>query len=326
VHRTATDARAREARFDRTSGRFTLPPRTAVVFVLPNPPTALPPLVTTTLPATLATPEDLQLDIQLPPGYDAQRGTRYPVLYLDDGQDLESVRVRESLAAGYADGTLRPLILVAMHMPKDRMGAYGLSDRVAKASVIGPTKYGPVGTQAYAYSEWVAKTLVPWIDAQYRTQATPAGRAVLGWSLGGLNALNIGWEYPEVFGTAGAFSPSFWISAESGDAVVVQRTRLAQQKVEAGPPRPNLRAFFAVGTSEEKDDRDGDGTIDVLDDTRDLIAALVRQGATFDADSAKPGNDLALYVLPGGQHRQDSWAKMFPVFLQWAYGRPAHSQ
>lgn len=323
VHRTATDARAREARFERRSGRFTIPARTAVVFVLPAPSTALPPLISTTLPATLAAREDLRLDIQLPPGYDAQRGIRYPVLYLDDGQDLETVRVRESLAAGYADGTLQPLILVAMHMPKDRMGAYGLSDRAAGTSVIGPTKYGPVGTQAHAYSEWVAKTLVPWVDAQYRTQATPRGRAILGWSLGGLNALNLAWEYPEVFGTVGAFSPSFWISAESDDAEAVQRTRLAQRQVEAGPPHPGLRAFFAVGTAEETDDRDGDGTIDVLDDTRDLIAALVRQGATFDADGATPGADVALHVLPGGKHRQDSWAQMLPVFLRWAYGRPA---
>ena len=45
------------------------------------------------------------------------------------------------------------------------MAGYGLSDRAAGRSVIAPTKYGPVGTNAHAYSEWVADTLVPWIDA-----------------------------------------------------------------------------------------------------------------------------------------------------------------
>ena len=316
VQANGTDARVRDARFDRTSGRFTIPARTAVVFVLPEGPQALPALTTTTLPATLgAAAEDIRFDVQVPPGYAATSATRYPVLYLDDGQDLEAVRVREALARGYAEGTLRPLILVAIHMPKDRMGAYGLSDRAAGLPRIAPTKYGPVGTQAHAYSEWVAKTLVPWVDAHYRTQANPVGRTMLGWSLGGLHAFNLGWEYPEVFGRIGAFSPSFWVSAERESAQAIELTRLAHRMVANDPPHAAMHAFFAVGTDEETDDRDGDGVIDVLDDTRDLMA-LLNAGATR--------SDVELFVLPGGQHRQPSWAKMLPVFLRWAYGLTPH--
>ena len=55
---------------------------------------------------------------------------------------------------------------------------------------------------------------------------------MLGWSLGGLNAFSVGWQYPDVFGRAGAFSPSFWLSAERGDTDAVQRTRLAQRMVD----------------------------------------------------------------------------------------------
>ena len=42
--------------------------------------------------------------------------------------------------------------------------------------------------------------------------------ATLGWSLGALNAFNLAWQYPEVFGTVGGLSPSFWLSRDRTDA------------------------------------------------------------------------------------------------------------
>ncbi|UHQ19317.1 DUF3372 domain-containing protein [Lysobacter sp. KIS68-7] len=305
----AADKRATTATFDAPTGRFDIPARTAVVFVQPGSTQALPPLVTTTLPATLAAtpaaqavsqPENLRLDIQLPPHYDPQ--LRYPVLYMDDGQDLDPVRVRETLQVLYDRHAIAPLILVAITMPKDRMAGYGLSDRQAARSVVGPTKYGDVGANAHAYSQWVAQTLVPWVDAQYSTQATPEGRTVLGWSLGGLNAFDLAWQYPDVFARLGAFSPSFWI-ADAKDQ------RLAAGIVARDAPHPALRAYFAAGTAEETSDRDHDGVIDVIDDANE-VAALLRKG----------GTQVKVVELKNGQHRQWAWAAMLPDFLLWAYG------
>src|SRR5690606_32617924 len=99
-----------------------------------------------------------------------------------------------------------------------------------------------------------------------------------------LNAFGVGWQYPELFGKVGAFSPSFWVSADRGDANAVQATRLAHRLVDASAwaPRPDL--FFAVGTAEETDDRDHDGVFVALDDVRDLLDGwtapdgTVRQG------------------------------------------------
>jgi len=303
VHRApnAADKRAASAHFDAATGRFDIPARTAVVFVQPGSQRALPPLVTTTLPAQLAAREDIRLDIQLPPHYDAKR--HYPVLYMDDGQDLDPVRVRETLQSLYDEDAIQPLILVAITMPKDRMGAYGLSDRKAGHSVVGPTKYGDVGANAHAYSQWVAETLVPWVDAHYATHTTPEGRTVLGWSLGGLNAFDLAWQYPDVFARLGAFSPSFWI-ADAKDQ------RLAEQIIARDAPRKHLRAYLAAGTAEETSDRDHDGVIDVIDDAHD-VAALLRKG----------GTEVKVVELKDGQHRQWAWAAMLPDFLRWAYGK-----
>ena len=282
--------------------------------------------------ATGISPAPLRVRVHLPPDYDAKAAIGYPVLYVNDGQDAEAVGLQSTLSSLYAQGTIRPVIVVAIDMPPDRMGAYGLSDRTQSRSIVAQTKYGPVGSAAHAYSEWFARTLVPLVDARYRTRATPDARAVLGWSLGGLHAFNLGWQYPELFGRTGAFSPSFWLSSERDDAGSVQRTRLAQAMVDGTTPRNGARFYFAVGTAEEADDRDGDGINDALDDARDLIdgwrvgdavkAKGLRQlGYSVTLDHAtKPGRtDAALAILQDGRHDQGSWAKMLPGFLRWAY-------
>lgn len=299
----ATDKRARDARFDRATGRFTIPPRTAVVFVQGE--SALPALRTYQLSATLKDEEPITVDVQLPRGYDARQ--RYPVLYFDDGQDLVAVDALPTIERLDRDKAIRPFLLVAIHMPKDRLAAYGLADRNAKHSVVANTKYGAVGANAQAYSEWVAHTLVPFIDDKFSTQRTPEGRAILGWSLGGINAFSLGWNYPDVFGRVGAFSPSFWLPAEAKDPT----QRIAPMLVERGRTPPSFRAYFAPGTAEETDDRDGDGIIDVVDDVQDLAALLRSKGA----------REIKVVPLEGGRHRQTSWAAMLPGFLTWAFPR-----
>jgi predicted alpha/beta superfamily hydrolase len=275
------------------------------------------------LDAPAFAPHPLKVNVHLPPGYDPNATVRYPVLYLNDGQDSAAVGLTAALTQLYAENAIRKPIVVAIDMPADRMGAYGLSDRSARKSTPGDSRFDTVGAQAHAYSEWVATTLVPYIDTRYRTQPTAQSRAMLGWSLGALNAFNLGWQYPEVFGTVGALSPSFWLSGDRTDAASIQRSRLAQRMVQAGPKREGLRFWVAVGSAEETDDRDGDGTIDAVDDTRDLARALAQAGYSANLEYAqRPTNqeEVALYLLPDGQHNQSSWARMLPHFLQWAYG------
>jgi predicted alpha/beta superfamily hydrolase len=300
-------------------------------------------------------PEGLRVRVFLPVGYDANDPVGYPVLYVNDGQDAEAVHLQsaaDAMTANRDEGLsrmppetlppmstrIRPLIVVAIDAPKDRMAAYGFSDRAAGRSLPAQTRFGTVGASAHAYGEWLAKTLVPVIDARYRTRARPDARAILGWSLGGASALNLGWQYPDVFGRVGAFSPSLWLAAEKGDAQAAQRTRIAQAMIASGQYHAGSKFFFTAGDKEETDDRDGDGTIDVLDDARDLTRGW-REGGNGEDDnkvrakglrqlghSVSPSEDGApsradatLYVLPDGEHHQTSWGKMLPVFLRWAY-------
>lgn len=276
-------------------------------------------------------PTPLRVRVHLPPGYRRDAATVWPVLYLNDGQDAEAVHLADALAELTQRGLIRPPIVVAIDMPPDRMGAYGFADRAGGTGIVAPTRYGDVGARAHAYSEWVVHTLVPFIDARYRTRATPDARGILGWSLGGANALSIGWRYPERFGLIGAFSPSLWLASDRTDAISIQRTRIGQAMVAGSVRRNGARFFFAVGTAEEADDRDSDGINDALDDTRDLVDGWnvdtgglkgLRQAGYQVAEGCarQPRRaDVALYVLDGGRHDQASWARMLPVFLRWAY-------
>ena len=285
------------------------------------------------LDAPAFAPERVTVDVYLPGDY-ARSSRRYRVLYADDGQDMPAVGLVPTLTALCHAQAIRLPIVVAVHMLRDRMGTYGLSDRAQRRSLSADTKYGPVGRRAYDYSQWLATRLVPYIDAHYRSRRDAASRSMLGWSLGGLNAFNLGWQYPAVFGRVGAFSPSFWLAADSGSDDAVERTRLAQRMVDRGPKRPQLRFWFAAGTAEETSDRDHDGVIDVIGDIRDLIdgyhaadgfrlRGLRQLGYSVNPDyAAQPGRhaDVAIYLLPGGKHQQASWAKMLPLFLRWDDG------
>ncbi|RDI98214.1 esterase family protein [Dyella solisilvae] len=288
------------------------------------------------LDAKAFAPEQIKLTIYLPPGYaeEAAHGRRYPVLYANDGQDMEAVGLTQTLSSLYAKQAIEPVIVVAIDMLADRASGYGLSDRARRRSVVGGSRIGLIGSRAYEYSEWVATQLVPYVDAHYRTQATPRGRTALGWSLGGLNAFNLGWQYPEVFGQVAAFSPSFWLAADRSSAEAVEDTRLAQAMLAHSTPRQGLRFWFAIGAREETNDRNGNGIIDAVEDLEDLVQGfrapdgtqrpgLRDLGYRVDMDyAAHPScsDDVAFYLLPDGEHNQATWKRVLPVFLGWAYG------
>ncbi|HEY5804046.1 MAG TPA: alpha/beta hydrolase-fold protein [Lysobacter sp.] len=283
------------------------------------------------LDAPAFAPEQVKVGVYLPPGYDASADRRYRVLYINDGQDMAAVGLESTLSRLYADQAIEPVIVVAIDMLSDRMGSYGLSDRAAGTSLPGTSRFGPIGTRAHDYAQWLATTLVPYVDAHYRTVPHASGRTMLGWSLGALQAFDMGWQYPELFGRVGAFSPSFWLPPlrKDGD------DRLAQGLVERGPKRDGLRLFVVVGSAEETDDRDHDGVFDALDDALTLIRGG-RDGARELHGLAGDGYavslayapcrgqaDVDFLLLADGRHNQASWARMLPVFLHWAYATPA---
>ncbi|WP_418895307.1 alpha/beta hydrolase [Limibacterium fermenti] len=117
-----------------------------------------------------------------------RQGTRYPVLYLLHGY-----------SGNYSDWV------------KAVPGVKQLSDDYGMIIVCPDGAYGswyfdsPVDS-AFAYETYVAKELVEWVDANYKTIPTREGRAITGLSMGGHGGLYLAFRHQDVFGAAGSMS------------------------------------------------------------------------------------------------------------------------
>jgi iron(III)-enterobactin esterase len=247
------------------------------------------------------------VDVYLPPGYAASGETRYPVLYANDGQEMAAWHLKRTLEALYAAGTLPPVIVVGVHASADRTREYGTVEAV---------NANGMGARAADYVRFFTEELMAFVDGHYRTLTGPGNTAVMGSSLGGLMAFDLAWNRPDLIGTVGVFSGSLWWRTDASSVAARQNSRIAHAAVRAGPLKPGLRFWFEAGTRDETDDRDGNGVIDAIQDTTELIDALVALGYTSDAD--------VVYVqVEGGQHSPATWAQALPTFLTWAFGAPA---
>jgi uncharacterized damage-inducible protein DinB len=69
-----------------------------------------------------------------------------------------------------------------------------------------------------------------------------------------------------------------------------------------------------TGTLDERNDRNENGVIDSLEDTLDLIDELIRSGLDV--------NQAIRYVqVEGGHHHPNTWGRVMPDFLLWAFGK-----
>lgn len=248
---------------------------------------------------------NIRLDILLPPDYH-QTTRSYPVLYLNDGQDLPRLRMQETLDSLYNQHLIRSFILVAIHTNADRIQEYGTA---AQAD------YMKRGSKAGLYTDFVVTELLPYIQKQYRVQTEPAEAVFAGFSLGGLSAFDIVLHHPERFGKAGVFSGSFWWRSKKFNTAYDDETdRIMHGLVRKGTYNPAQKFWFQTGTLDETSDRNNNGVIDSIDDTLDLIKELEKKGYGRD-------NQVVQYVeVAGGHHNQETWGAIMPNFLTWAFG------
>ncbi|HEX6383330.1 MAG TPA: alpha/beta hydrolase-fold protein [Anaerolineae bacterium] len=243
------------------------------------------------------------IHVFLPPGYDTDKERRYKVLYVNDGQEMEALRMRETLARLTVARRMEPIIVVAIPSNEDRLHEYGTA---VTANAQG------LGTKAHAYARFVVEDLMPMINRKFRTLTGAPDTAILGASLGGLSAFDIAWNYPDLFGAVGVFSGSFWWGAGEEDESVTPNALIAHEMVRTAGYRPGFRAWFQAGTLDEAADRDQNGVIDAIQDTLELIDELEQLGYGR-------GRDIVYVEVRGGRHNYRTWASAFPDFLKWAF-------
>jgi hypothetical protein len=92
------------------------------------------------------------------------------------------------------------------------------------------------------------------------------------------------------------------------------KNRIMQRQIREGHYIPWLKFFFEVGTQDEVADRNNNGVIDSIDDTVAVIETLVQKG--YDVTK-----DIEYFELTDGHHDVPTWAKAFPAFLEWGWGK-----
>ena len=230
----------------------------------------------------------------LPPGY-SESDTRYPVFYLQDGQNLfdpatafggNDWNADLTADAGIRLGAIQPLILVGIY-----------NTGVRRISEYTPTRdrYTRKGGKAARYAQMMAREIKPFIDSEYRTRKGAADAGVGGSSLGALVSLMAALTYPKVFGKVAMLSPSVWWDQQSILPLVENWTR---------PERP--RIWLDTGTAE------GDNPAKVVEDARLLRDAFLRKAWRSEAD-------LHYEEICGAGHNEFAWRERFARVLQYLY-------
>jgi predicted alpha/beta superfamily hydrolase len=220
--------------------------------------------------------------VYLPPGYEQAESRRYPVLYMQDGQNIFDTatsffvgrerHMDERAEALIAQHAIEPLIIVGIY-------SAGL-ERINEYTPTRP-KGSSKGGQADLYGRMLVEEIIPFIDAQYRTWKGPAHTGLAGSSLGGLATLYLGLKYANTFGKLAITSPAaYW-----DDEMIVRY-------VQSLPSRTDQRISLAIGTEE---------TAEFLSSTRALRQALISKGW-------KEGINLGYMEASRAQHSPDDRA------------------
>lgn len=223
---------------------------------------------------------------------------RYPVFYLNDGQNLfESAtsftgiewRVGETAGAMIAEGLIPPMIFVGI----DNARLARIKEYLPYRSVS-PMVLRPRGAQ---YPEFLLNEVMPFVEQHYRAAEGSQHTALGGSSLGGLISLYVAIAAPGVFGSVLLESPSLWVANRQ----VLRDCRGFRKWPE--------KVFVGVGTREVgREDKDWQ----TVENVRELERILRRSGL----DERR----LRVEIADGATHSEAAWAARFPEALRFFFG------
>lgn len=227
------------------------------------------------------------LRVYLPPSYASQPGQRYPVIYFHDGQNLFDE------ATSYAGewGVDETLDALAAQTGFEAI-AVGIDNGAERRmQELNPWDHPRFGLgEGEAYLAFVAETVKPLIDRQFRTQPGRAHTGLAGSSMGGLITMAGLCLYRGTFGRGLVMSPSLWIAPQ------------AFELVEKQPLPADTRVYVYAGGRED----------------RDMVANAERLHRLI----AKPAV-ATLRVNEAGQHNEPTWRAELPAALRFAFDLPA---
>jgi len=246
--------------------------------------------------------------VLLPPDYSEPENAKrfYPVLYLNDGQDLFDAKdsmftgkewhVDETVYDLIAKGEIEPIIVVGIDNPGKAMRP---NEYLPWEDIyLSPPMPDPHGS---LYPEFLEKEVIPLVETNFRVSAVRLNRALGGSSYGGLITLYSAIEKPKLFGRLLMESPSFYVS----DAKVLDLA-------ENWSPLP-LKVDVGVGTNElgKKDCAQDSDNQEAVTDVRRLVTILRNKGLD--------GSRMRVDVEECATHDEEAWGRRLPGALKFLF-------
>lgn len=244
--------------------------------------------------------------VLLPPRYDKNRNKKYPVFYLNDGQNLFDAstsvfnRMEWRVDETYKDltdrGAIEPLIIVGI----DNGGRHARENEylLFEDIYLSPPLPNPEGAK---YPEFLTGEVMPFIENRYQIKTGAEHTGLGGSSYGALIALYTAIRKPNTFGRLLLESPSLYVS----DARILK---------DAGKWRePPGKIYLGVGTNEsgQSNCAPGDVSQEAVRDVLKLKKIL--------QDKGLGKNRLKVAVAECAIHNEEAWAKRFPAALKFLF-------
>jgi predicted alpha/beta superfamily hydrolase len=234
------------------------------------------------------------INVWLPPDYE-ECDKRYPVLYLQDGQNLFDESAAAFRVEWRADESAMELITEQEIPAFIIVGIWNTADRMEEYT---PTKDEQLGGggRGLDYIRFIVEELKPLIDHTYRTRTDRESTSIGGSSLGGLIAMHACLESPKVFGNCLAFSPSLGWDQES-----LLKSLQNDKKWPA-----NIRLWLSMGAREGRDPESHK-----RNSTR---AQQLHQLLSQETTNIKAA--ILFQEFSDASHDEKSWAEQFPIALK----------
>ncbi|MCC9063820.1 alpha/beta hydrolase [Flavobacterium piscisymbiosum] len=218
--------------------------------------------------------------IYLPKDYSAT-AKKYSVIYMHDAQNLFDSKTAYSGEWNVdekLDSLKAQVIVVGIE--------HGNEKRIDELTPFKNEKYG--GGNADNYLDFIVKTLKPHIDKNYRTKPKAKNTIIIGSSLGGLVSYYAILKYPETFGKAGVFSPSFWFSND-----IYTLTEKA--------PKIKTKIYFLCGDKESDD----------------MVKDMTKMERLLDTKRCYCLHLTKSKIVKGGEHNEKLWRDGFVKAVLW---------
>lgn len=236
-----------------------------------------------------------RVSVYLPPDYQRDAQKRFPVLYLQDGQNLFDPQTSFAGTAWGVDKTAQQLILQKKIPPLLIVGIDNTGEQ--RLDEYTPTPTRGRGGKAEAYGKMLIEELKPFIDQHYRTLPAREFTGLGGSSLGGLVSLHLGLQRHDVFSRLAVISPSLWW----GNGSILR-------EVEALPQRLPLRIWLDIGGREGHPYKA---------QTRRLQDLLLQKG--WQKHRQARCADLRYWEAPHARHDEASWGARFDKALRFLF-------